>query len=94
MKTTGGLKGLISEFKNPIWCFALYLAFLITLPVFGMLIGGILFVFCMLSVLSGAGRSKYLLHSVIAVLSVGLMWSLFTYALNVMLPEGMLISFS
>jgi len=93
-KTTGGLKGLISEFKNPIWCFALYLAFLITLPVLGMLIGGILFVFCMLTVLSGAGRSKYLLHSVIAVLSVGLMWSLFTYALNVMLPEGMLISFS
>ncbi|MEE8321486.1 MAG: tripartite tricarboxylate transporter TctB family protein [Gammaproteobacteria bacterium] len=94
MKTTGGLKGLISEFKNPIWCFALYLAFLITLPVLGMLIGGILFVFCMLTVLSGAGRSKHLLHSVIAVVSVGLMWSLFTYALNVMLPEGMLISFS
>ena len=94
MKTTGGLKGLISEFKNPIWCFALYLAFLITLPVLGMLIGGILFVFCMLTVLSGAGRSKFLLHGVIAVLSVGLMWSLFTYALNVMLPEGMLISFS
>jgi hypothetical protein len=93
-KTTGGLKGLISEFKNPIWCFALYFAFLITLPVLGMLIGGILFVFCMLTVLSGAGRSKFLLHSVIAVLSVGLMWSLFTYALNVMLPEGMLISFS
>ena len=94
MKTTGGLKGLILEFKNPIWCFALYFAFLITLPVLGMLIGGILFVFCMLTVLSGAGRSKFLLHSMIAVLSVGLMWSLFTYALNVMLPEGTLISFN
>jgi putative tricarboxylic transport membrane protein len=88
---TGGLKGLLKEFKNPIWCFALYLAFLLTLPVLGMLVGGILFVFCMLTVLSGAGLSKILLHSMIAILSVGLMWSLFTYALNVMLPEGMLI---
>jgi len=89
-----GLKGLISEYKNPLWCFSLYLVFLLTLPIFGMLIGGILFVFCMLTVLGGRARSNLLLHGLIAILSVGLMWGIFTYALNVMLPEGMLISFS
>ena len=94
IQPVGGLKGLISEYKNPLWCFALYLVFLLTLPVFGMLIGGILFVFSMLTVLGGRGRSNLLQHILIAVLSVGLMWGLFTYALNVMLPEGMLISFT
>ena len=93
-RSVGGLRGLISEYKNPLWCFALYLAFLVTLPFFGMLIGGILFVFSMLTVLGGRGRSNLLQHILIAILSIGLMWSLFTYALNVMLPEGTLISFN
>ena len=93
-KSGRGLKALILDYRNPLWCFALYLGFLITLPFLGMLIGGILFVFGMLTVLGGRGRSNLLQHSLIALLSVGLMWGLFTYALNVMLPEGMLISFS
>ncbi len=93
-RSVGGLRGLISEYKNPLWCFALYLAFLVTLPFFGMLIGGILFVFSMLTVLGGRGRSNLLQHILIAILSISLMWSLFTYALNVMLPEGTLISFN
>jgi hypothetical protein len=94
VESDSGLKVLISEFKNPLWCFALYLVFLVTLPILGMLIGGILFVFSMLTVLGGRGRSNLLQHILIAILSIGLMWSLFTYALNVMLPEGTLISFN
>jgi len=31
-----------------------------------------------------------LLHAVIAVVAVGAMWSMFTFALEVMLPEGVI----
>lgn len=75
---------------NPIFCFVLYFSFLLTLPFFGLLLGGILFVFLTLTVLGGHKPRQLLLHGVIAVLSIGGMWSFFTFALDVLLPTGSL----
>ncbi len=66
----GGLRNWLRHYRNPLWCYVLFLAFLVTLPVLGMLIGGVLFVFCLLTVLGGATRDKLVLHAVIAVSAV------------------------
>jgi len=56
-----------------------------------MLIGGTLLVFALLTAL-GHRTPKYLLiHAAIAIVSVGAVWSLFTFALQVYLPEGELL---
>lgn len=83
-----GVMAWLHYYRNPIWCFALYFAFLASLPYLGMLIGGALLVFLMLSVLGGFERRKLLLHAVIAVIAVGGMWAIFTFALKVILPAG------
>ena len=83
-----GLAGWLRYYANPIFCFALYFAFLVTLPWLGVLFGGTLLVFLTLSVLGGWGPLKLLQHAVIAVVAIGSMWAIFTYALRVALPEG------
>ncbi len=83
-----GLIGWVKHFGNPIACFALYFLFLFTLPFFGTLIGGTLLVFLLLSLLGGIEPKKIGLHALIAVVSVGAMWSLFTFGLRVLLPRG------
>ena len=83
-----GLIGWIGYFGNPIACFALYFLFLITLPFFGTLIGGTLLVFLLLSLLGGIEPRQIGLHALIALVSVGAMWSLFTFGLRVLLPRG------
>lgn len=77
-----------ARYQNPIWCFALFLGFLLSMPYLGMLAGGMLFVFLMMSVLGGWSPRLMALHAVIAVVAVGAMWSIFTFGLRVMLPEG------
>ena len=84
--------GWWTRYQNPIFCFALFFAFLVTLPYLGMLLGGILFVFLMMSVLGGWSAKLVLMHALIAVLSVGAMWSIFTFGLRVMLPAGELFT--
>lgn len=81
----------LARYQNPIWCFLLFFGFLITMPYLGMLIGGTLFVFLMMSVLGGWSPRLILAHAVIALVSVGAMWSIFTFGLRVILPEGELI---
>ena len=81
-----------SRYQNAIYCFARFFVFLVTLPYLGMLLGGILFVFLMMSVLGGWSPKLILMHAVIAVLSVGSMWSIFTFGLRVMLPAGELFT--
>jgi putative tricarboxylic transport membrane protein len=83
-----GLTGWLRHFGNPIACFALYFLFLITLPFFGTLIGGSLLVFALLSLLGGIGPRQLVLHAMIAVISVGAMWTIFTFGLRVLLPRG------
>ncbi len=84
--------GFLARYRNAIWCYALFLAFLLTLDIFGMLLGGILFVFAALTVLGERTPRTIALHAAVAVVSVGAMWAIFTYALRVILPEGMLLS--
>ncbi|NKB54583.1 MAG: hypothetical protein GKR97_20665 [Rhizobiaceae bacterium] len=83
-----GPMGWLKHFGNPIACFALYFLFLVTLPFFGTLIGGSLLVFALLSVLGGMGPRQLVVHALIAVISVGVMWSIFTFGLRVLLPRG------
>ena len=55
-----GFKGWFLMWQNPIWCFVLFFGYVASLPVLGMLIGGIAFVF-LLFVCSAAGPSAILL---------------------------------
>ena len=68
----------------------MFFLFLWSLPVLGMLIGGICFVFLLMSFLGGWEKKKIFIHAIIAILTVGLMWSLFTFGLGVMLPTGII----
>ena len=83
-----GLAGWFRWYFNPIVCLAFYFIFLATLPYFGTLIGGILLVFALLSFLGGMTPRLIVNHAIIAVVSVGAMWLLFTYGLRVLLPRG------
>lgn len=81
----------ISYWRNVFWCFALFLAYLLALPVLGMLIGGVLFVFFLLNALGGWQLRLLALHALIAIVAIGGMWSLFTFGLGVILPPGEII---
>lgn len=84
--------GFISHWRNVLWSFGLFLAYLLTLPTLGMLIGGTLFVFLLLNALGGWRPRLIALHALIAVGAIGGMWSLFTYGLGVILPPGELLA--
>ncbi len=87
-----GLGGWFSYWRNPIWCFVLFFLYLVTLPLLGSLIGGVLFVFTLMGVLGGWRPWNVLQHAALALLTVGGMWSLFTYGLGVILPPGEIFS--
>ena len=74
--------------RNVVGSFALYAVFLLTLPYLGMLLGGTLFVFLALTFLGRRTWLNHTIHIAIALVSVGLMWWVFTHALGVVLPEG------
>ena len=80
------LMAIVSHWRNVIWVFVLFLAYLLTMPWIGMLLGGMGFVFLLLTALGGFQRT--ILHLIIAVVSVGGVWAIFTYALGVLLPKG------
>ncbi|MDJ0936132.1 MAG: tripartite tricarboxylate transporter TctB family protein [Kiloniellales bacterium] len=88
----GGLLDWLQRYRNPLICYALFLGFLVSLPVLGMLLGGILFVLLMLTILGGGKLAQLPLHLGIAVISVGAMWAIFTYALGVFLPGGIILN--
>ena len=87
-----GLIGWIAYWCNPLWCFGLFFAYLVTLPVLGSLIGGVAFVFTLMGVLGGWSPRHLIQHAVLALISVGGMWSVFTYGLGVILPPGEIFS--
>ncbi|WP_306258356.1 tripartite tricarboxylate transporter TctB family protein [Pararhizobium sp. IMCC21322] len=80
-----------SYYKNPIICFVLFFLFLVSMPVLGMLIGGLLYVFITLSVLGGWSPQLMLRHGLVSVFFVVGMWAIFTQLLGVFLPEGILL---
>ena len=82
----GGVSGFISYWRNVLWCFVLFGAYLISIPYVGILLGGVAFVFLLLTALGGFRNA--LLHLIVAVVTVGGMWALFTFALRVILPRG------
>jgi hypothetical protein len=86
------VKKLLERYRNPLWCYGLFLLFLLTLDYLGMLIGGVLFVFCLLTAIGGAGKRDLLRHALIAIVMIGAMWALFTYALGVIFPQGEIVS--
>ena len=83
-----GFGAWIAHWRNVFWVFALFLAYLLALPWLGMLVGGMAFVFLLLNALGGWSPDKLALHAVIAVVSIGGMWSIFTFGLGVLLPRG------
>ena len=89
---TPGLIGWILYWRNPLWCFGLFFAYLATLPVLGSLIGGVLFVFTLMGVLGGWSARNLVQHAALALISVGGIWGIFTYGLGVILPPGEIFS--
>jgi hypothetical protein len=87
------LKAWLSANHNVIVSFGLFAAFLVSLPYLGMLIAGVAFVFATLAVLGPTDVRSHGLHAGIAVVSVGLMWAIFTFALGVILPQGEILRF-
>ena len=85
-----GLVGFFKYWQNPIKCFVMFFIFLYTLPILGMLIGGVSFVFILMTLLGGWAPRQLITHAIISVCAVGAMWSLFTFGLEVMLPEGVI----
>ncbi|MHA1529371.1 MAG: tripartite tricarboxylate transporter TctB family protein [Alphaproteobacteria bacterium] len=83
-----GVGEWIAHWRNVFWVFALFLAYLLTMPWLGMLVGGMAFVFLLLNALGGWSAERLALHAVIAAISVGGMWSVFTFGLGVLLPRG------
>lgn len=88
---TAPVGNILMRYRNPILSFVIFFAFLYTVDYLGMLIGGSLLVFALLTVLGHRTPKFLLLHAVIAIVSVGAVWSLFTFALRVYLPEGELL---
>jgi putative tricarboxylic transport membrane protein len=87
-----GLLGWISYWRNPLWCYLLFFIYLVTLPVLGSLIGGVLFVFTLMGLLGGWGVKNVLQHAGLALFTVGGMWTIFTFGLGVILPPGEIFS--
>ena len=87
-KDNNSFKVNFSKFKNAFICFGMFLFFLSTLDYLGMLLGGIAFVFGLLTFLGGFSLNLIIKHLTISVLSIGFMWMVFTFGLRVMLPEG------
>ena len=86
-----GIWGWVLYWRNPLWCFGLFFAYLATLPVLGMLIGGVSFVYVLMGVLGGWDGNKPITHAAFALGTIGAMWCLFTFGLGVLLPPGMIL---
>lgn len=87
-QASGGLRGWFDTYRNAMICFALFFAFLLAMDWIGMLLGGILFIFLALTAMGPGGMRNHMIHGAVAVISMGAMWSIFTFAIGVILPEG------
>ena len=87
------IAGFVAYWRNVFWVFALFLVYLLSLPYLGMLLGGLAFVFLLLNALGGWQPKQLVLHGIIALITVGGMWSLFTFGLRVILPPGEILGY-
>jgi hypothetical protein len=88
-----GLRGFVIKYQNALWCYALFTVFVLSLPKLGMLLAGVAFVFLTLTAIGNRDPRSLVLHVAVAVGAVGFMWSVFTFALRVILPEGEILIF-
>ncbi|MCB1739928.1 MAG: tripartite tricarboxylate transporter TctB family protein [Gammaproteobacteria bacterium] len=88
---SGTIGERLARYRNPIGSFVIFMLFLLTLDYLGMLIGGILFVFVLLTYLGHHTPRWLFVHALISIGSVGIVWAVFTFALRVYLPQGELI---
>lgn len=84
----GGLAGWYRYYRNPIWCYAAFLVFLLLLPLLGMMASGALFVFGLMTLLGGRDRTALRHHALVTLGTVGGMWFVFACGLEVQLPRG------
>lgn len=84
--------GFFSRYRNAFFLYGLFLVFLLTLDVLGMLLGGIAFVFLALTVVGERKPRTLAIHLGVAIVSVGAMWAIFTFGLRVILPEGTILA--
>jgi hypothetical protein len=84
----GGMVGWYRHYRNPIWCFAAFAAFLSIIPFLGMLIAGALFVFGLMTLLGPKNSVAIKLHVLTTLGTVGGMWFVFACLLEVQLPKG------
>jgi len=84
----GPREPFFKRFRNAGVIYALFLLFLITLPTLGMHLAGALFVFLALTALGRPSPKLIAIHAAVAVASIGIMWSVFTFGLRVILPQG------
>jgi hypothetical protein len=82
------VRTLIGTYSNALWCFGLFALFLLTLNWLGILIGGFLFVFLCLTVLGNRSPRDHVIHALTALMTVATTWVVFSYALEVFLPQG------
>jgi putative tricarboxylic transport membrane protein len=82
---------LQASHRNALICFGLFAAFLVALDWLGMLLAGVAFVLIMQEAMGPRDMRSRLVHLLIAIVSVGGMWAVFTFALRVILPEGVLL---
>ncbi len=87
-----GWRATISRYANPALCFLAFFAFLLLMPLLGILLGGMLFVFVCLCLIGQRGMRAMAVHAAIAIVSVASMWAVFSFGLGVFLPPGELIS--
>ena len=85
------LTAWLGDNVNPFICFLLFFGFLYLMPVLGMLLGGLAYVFLTLCVLGGWKPRQLAIHAGIAAVFVISMWAIFSLALGVLLPEGTLL---
>jgi putative tricarboxylic transport membrane protein len=84
------LKVWLDMYRNPLLCFGMFFLFLISLPYFGMLISGILFVFITQTLIGSRDKRSLILHAIVSVGAVGGMWAIFRFGLGVVMPAGSL----
>lgn len=82
-----------ARYRNPLWCVGLFAVFVMAVPWLGMLLGGILLVFAVLTATGRRDPGALLQHLLIALGLVGVMWALFTFGLRVIFPAGRLLPF-
>lgn len=87
-----GFNAWIVKYQNAFKIYILFILFLVTLDILGMLIGGTAFVFLALTALGERTPRSLGIHVAIAVISITFMWSVFTFGLKVFLPQGIIFS--